>query len=305
MKNRMIFLLIAFTLLALSACGGAADASSPASGADETQSQATATGKTRLTAEYVDALAVKAQLALGILKLEESELAVDEELAAVILPLWQAVQSLSNSETAAELEVNAVINQIQDTMKPEQIETIAQMKLTEESMTTMLESGELGFGRGNFGGDRGQGEGGGFPGGGAGGGLLGGRPGGGPGGGFGEPSEDDIATRQARFAESGAGEFQERILIAAVTRLLQTKTGEVSERASIFNTVFNIVSEETGLSPEEIREQTAGGTTLAAIIEANDGDVESAKLLLIEALKELPNAEEINAEQLAAEWLGQ
>jgi hypothetical protein len=127
----------------------------------------------------------------------------------------------------------------------------------------------------------------------------------GPGGGFGDLSEDDIATRQARFAESGAGEFQERILIAAVTRLLQTKTGEVSERASIFNTVFNIVSEETGLSPEEIREQAAGGTTLAAIIEANDGDVESAKLLLIEALKELPNAEEIDAEQLAAEWLGQ
>lgn len=43
---------------------------------------------------------------------------------------------------------------------------------------------------------------------------------------------------------------------------------------------------------------------MSEIILTNDGDVESVKLRLIEALNELPNAEDIDAEQLAFEWLG-
>ena len=133
-------------------------------------------------------------------------------------------------------------------------------------------------------------------------------PGGGPGGGlpgdFGNFSEDDIATRQARFAEGGAGTLQDRVLTAAVTRLLQAKTGEAPQRVGIFDTVFTIVSDETGLSTDEIQDQIGEGATLSEIIVTNDGDVESVKLRLIEALNELPNAEDIDAEQLAFEWLG-
>jgi len=306
MNKIMILLLIPVFLLALSACGRTAEQGFQVAVAKEDQK--TETDKIRLTADFEDALSVQAQLALGTVQLEETELAVDEPLATEILPLWQAVQSLSNSDTAAELEINAVINQIQDTMKVEQIEAITDMKLTEESMTAMLESGDLGFGRGNFGDAGGEGDGGGFQGGGPGGGFFGGGPGGGPGGrpggGFRNLSEDDIATRRAQFAEGGVGGFQDRILIGAVTRLLQAKTGEVPERGRIFSTIIAIISEETGLSEDEIRAQTAGGKTLAELIEDQGGDIELVKNQLIEALNELPNAADIDAEQFAADWLG-
>jgi hypothetical protein len=78
------------------------------------------TDSPRLTADYADALPVQSQLAVGMLQLEETDLAVDEALAAEILPLWRALQSLSNSYTTAEAEITAVLNQIQDTMQPAQ-----------------------------------------------------------------------------------------------------------------------------------------------------------------------------------------
>ena len=104
----------------------------------------------------------------------------------------------------------------------------------------MIESGELAFGRGNPGGSRaegtGGGSGGGLPGGGAGRGA-GGGPGGLPGGSPDGMSEDDIATRQAEFAEGGSVAFKDRFLTGAVVRMLQTKTGEAPERARIFDAV--------------------------------------------------------------------
>ena len=306
-KKTMILLGAMIALLALSACGGAAD--DPAeSGAGEVASNDIQTEKAeivQLSADYDNALSEQSQLALGTMQLEDSELAVDETLAAELLPLWQALQSLSNSDTTAEVELRAVVKQIQDSMAPEQIQAIAAMQLTEDSLAEMFESGELGFGGfGRQGGADGAG-GGGFPGGG--GGFPGGRPGGGAGGGeLGNFSEDDIATRQAQFAEGGFGDFQDRAVTRAIVVLLQTKTGEVPEQrpGDIFNTVFTIVSEEIGLSVEEIQSQTAEAITLAEIIESNGGDVEAVRALLVEALSELPNAEDLDAEQLASEWLG-
>lgn len=318
-KKTMILLGAMIALLALSACGGAADdptESGPSEGASsdiQTEQTEAETEVVRLSADYDNALSEQSQLALGTMQLEDSELAVDEVLATELLPLWQALQSLSNSETTAEVELRAVVKQIQDSMAPEQIQAIVGMQLTEDSLSEMFENGDLGFGGfGRQGGADGAGgggfPGGGFPGGGfPGGGFPGGRPGGGAGGGgFGNFSEDDIATRQAQFAEGGFGEFQDRALTRAVVVLLQTKTGEAPEQrpGGLFNTVFTIVSEETGLSVEEIQSQTAEGITLAEIIESNGGDVEAVRVLLVEALSELPNAEDLDAEQLASEWLG-
>ncbi len=314
MQKTLIVLVAAVILLALVGCSGSSEMSS----AEETIGETSAGDTMRLSAGYAGALSIQGQLALGTLRLEETDQAVDEELAAELLPLWQALQSLSNSETTAEAELVAVINQIQDTMSPDQIQAIAEMQLTEDGLTQMLENGELAFG--GFGGRafapgngdaEGNAAGGGFrgpdfgPGGGPGAG-----PGGGPGGGFiGGPglanlSEDDIATRRAEFAESGFGTIQERMLTGAVVRLLQTKTGEAPEPRGLFDTVFSIVSEETGLSVEEIRSQTSEGAALAEIIETNGGDVEAVRASLVEALSELPNAADLDVEQMANDWLG-
>ncbi|MCA9954453.1 MAG: hypothetical protein KC434_07020, partial [Anaerolineales bacterium] len=270
----------------------------------------------RLNEDYSDALPVMSQLAVGTIQLEETDLAVDEALAAEILPLWQAVQSLSSSDTAASVEIEAVLNQIQDTMQPAQVAAIAAMNLTSDSLTDLMESGAITFGRGS---GQGQGNGsgtgnGGFtppegfvPG-------QGGGPGGGPGGGgFGGVSgetlsEDDLATRQAQFASGdGLAAVQDQAFVGAVIRLLQNKTGELPDNpmAGVMDVVFTAVAEATGLTVEDIQAQMGEGTTLTSIIEANGGDVTAVREALISALNELPNAAELDVEQIANSWLGE
>ncbi len=267
----------------------------------------------RLRDDYADALSIQGQLASGTLLLEETELVVDEALAAELLPLWRAVRSLINSDTAAALEIEAVYNQIQDTMTPDQISAIAKMKLTEETLATMLEESELFFGQSNFAGGRGEGAGSGEgfipPEGGLrpGGGFPGGGLGQGQGGGFPEGLDPEaMATRQAQFAEGDLGSFMDRALITAVIRTLEMKTGEVSEDqpARNLNVVNSVIAEATGLNPEEIRSMTADGVTLAEIVETSGSDLDEVRSSLIEALRELPNATDWDLEQLASEWLG-
>lgn len=310
MKKNFIILTSLVLIILLSACtpsGGAGTAvSATTSGSDSG----------RLSADYSDALTVQSQLALGTLQLEETDLAVDEALAAEILPLWQAVQSLSNSETAASAEINAVLNQIQDTMNPAQIQAIADMALTNEKMATMFESGELNIGRG-FGQGQGSGDrttndsgsfrpGGGFPGGGPGGGAGGGPGGGLPGGGT--LSEDDIATRQAEL-ESGDGfaQFQDRALLGAVIRILQTKTGEAPAAGpgDFFSTALAAVGTEIGLSVEEIQTRLNDGQSLVEIIEGAGSDVDAVRTAMIDALSELEGNGDFTPEQLVDNWLQQ
>jgi hypothetical protein len=267
-----------------------------------------------LNEAYSDALPVMVQLAAGTLKLEETELAVDEPLAAEILPLWQAAQSLSNSDTAASVEVDAVLTQIQDAMSAEQVAAIADMALTSDSLTELLESGAITFGRGP---GQGQGDGaagndeftppaGFVPG-------AGGGPGdgGGFGGGIGGPagtelSEDDIATRQAEFASGeGIADIQDQAMVGAVIRLLQTKTGEVQARPQneVMDVVFTAVSQAIGLPPEELQAEIAEAGSLVAVIEAHGGDVTAVRDAIIAGLNELPNAADLDVEQIADSWL--
>ncbi|MBE2224536.1 MAG: hypothetical protein IAF02_23555 [Anaerolineae bacterium] len=280
--------------LILTACGGTASEPAATSG---NGAAAQAGDAVRLSENYSNALPVQAQLAIGMLQLENGDKAVDETEAAALLPLWQAVQSLSNSETAADAEVTAVLNQIQDTMTPEQVAAIAAMQLTDESFQAMLADGTISM-RGAFGGNRGadgaDGAGGaGFPGGGPGGGLPGGGggQGGGPGGGL--PGADPSAqqTRIAeRIAESGgdASGFQTAAMTGAVVRLLQTKTGVAPENGfpngGIMGEAITAVTEATGLSAEAVQTALSEGKTLADIITENGGDVETITATLTEAL---------------------
>lgn len=264
--------------------------------------------------ENADALSPVGQLALGTLRLEDGELAVTEEQAVELLPLWQALQSLSNSETTAQAELDAVVRQIQGIMTAEQVASIAGMKLTADNLTEMLQSGELGFrglgGRNATGesedgaafapGGLGTGPGGGFgPGGG-----LGGGPGGFGGGFAGNLSEDDIATRRAGFAESTTDAMGDQFLIGAVVRLMQSKTGDVTDRpGGMFDAIFTLVADQTGLTTEEIQTAMADGQSLAEIIENYGGDIEVVRAAMIEAFEALPNAEELDAKQQADQWL--
>ena len=174
-------------------------------------------------------------MALGTLKLDNTDLAIASDQAADLLPLWQVLSNLSGSDSASQVEIDSLIEQIQDTMTPEQIAAIEDMNLTQADIFATMQ--ELGLANapqvnaqgtpqaGGFGnGQRRNGDipEGGFPG--------GGPPDGGPGGGFGGEglSPDQIATAQARRAENGGGGFGNRLmtpLVEAVINLLESKTG--------------------------------------------------------------------------------
>jgi hypothetical protein len=312
MRKSILSILALLVIGTLAGCGTSNNDTSR-SGSDAQASSGTSQG-VRLRDDYADALSIQGQLAAGTLLLEETNLAVDEALAEELLPLWRAAQSLTNSDTAAKLEIEAVYNQIQDTMTPDQISAIAEMALTEDSLTTMMEEGKLFSGQGGIGTSRGE-----RFGGGEGftppeGGFQGGPfvfsqevPGEGPGGGFPEGMNPEVmATRQVQVAGNDLGNFQDQMLIMAVIRTLEMKTGEFSEDQALrpFDMVYSVIAEATGLSIEEIRAQAAEGVTLAEIVESNDGDLEEVRNSLIEALSELPNASNMDLEGLASDWLG-
>lgn len=180
----------------------------------------------------LDAMSVQFQLILGTFLLEETDLAVDSEQASDLLPLWKAVRSLGESDTAAAEENEALIDQIQETMIPEQLEAITTMEISREDMTALME--ELGvtpgFGEGaGDGGDFQPGEGfagrlpeGGLPEGG-----FTGRGQGPGGGGFGEIGPEQMATIEAMREERGgrAGMFGAQFLIDPLIELLESKVG--------------------------------------------------------------------------------
>ncbi|MGB7538858.1 MAG: hypothetical protein WBM17_09980 [Anaerolineales bacterium] len=222
-------LAIAALAMSLAACGAA----NPSSGGTANPD--------RLNTNYDKALPVETQLVLGTLKLEGTPQAVDPAMAAELLPLYTLLQQLTASGSAAQAEIDAVLEQIQATMTADQIHAIAEMKLTQTAMADFFGSN----GRFSASGTRtpGASSGDNFPGGGAEGGgppagLEGGAPpagfeGGGPGGGGSGTSgnggsglnQNQIATLRAQrtgtpgFQGSGTPSF----LINQLIQLLEKK----------------------------------------------------------------------------------
>lgn len=154
-RNSITLSLMIILTLALSACGGtaapAADATSAApaqdaapvtSSNDGTPAPEQATPQpndTRvigsLAEDYDDALSVRNQLALGTLRLEGTPDAVTPEQASSLLPLWQALSTLSTSTTSAPEEMTALQNQIAESLTPAQLAAIDGMQLTNADLT--------------------------------------------------------------------------------------------------------------------------------------------------------------------------
>jgi hypothetical protein len=156
------------------------------------------------------------QLVLGTFMLEKTDHPVDAEQAAMLLPLWKAARSLSQSETVAAEELQAVVEQIEDTMTPAQLDLIKNKQLSFEDINSTAEELGLEISFGGFGEEispemrataqaareSGQAPPGGF--GGPGGGFGGQPPGGGAGpGGGGEFGGISPEQRQTAIAERG------------------------------------------------------------------------------------------------------
>jgi hypothetical protein len=267
-----------------------------------------------LSDQYADALSIPGQLALGTIQLEGSELAVGVAQAEALLPLWQAFATLSGSDTTAAAELDAVVRQIERAMTPEQIAAIAAMALTEGSVQALQESGELVLG--GFGARAGGGMGeagetpaggvpgmGGGPGGGRGGGMGGGIPGGGPGAlPGGEIDEDVMATRQAQFA-GGDISFEDTMLVAAVTRLLRTTTGEIVAPGGTINLIWTTIADGVGVDVETLQGEFAAGAAPAEIITGHGGDLDTIRAAILEALAGSNLAAEADLEQFVDDFL--
>ena len=191
----------------------------------------TSTGTTANSAS----LSTEAQLLVGTFKLEDTDLAVTSDQAKQLLPLWQTLQSLSSSSTAATEEINAVVDQIKGTMTTQQMAKITTMKLTQtDIMSIMNQAGVSPNGasstttpmpRGGFPSGGGTQGGGGAPGGGAPGGAGGPPSGSFPGGG--DPGIDVApggasSTPQAN-RPAGMGNQVPPPLLNALFQLLQKK----------------------------------------------------------------------------------
>jgi len=231
----VVTLLALFTTLA--ACGTSTEVVSL-----DSENQTTASGNTTNTSSQPPETAgdrlmpVAMKLALGIFKLEETDMPIDAEQAQQLLPLWKAVRTLSESETAASQEIQAVLNQIQGTLTTEQIQAIDAMQLTMADMNALAESLGLDFGGGGRFGNltpemqatmQAARESGQAPPGGFGGGMgpgMGGGPGGGAGGEAGSVSPEVRQTAMAEWGtRGGSGLGINPALLEAVIKFLTEK----------------------------------------------------------------------------------
>ena len=117
--KKSIFRIALFTLLAaffIYACAPTA----------KVDNVPTSLAPTYLTIEYSDAANIRSQLAYGTLKLTD----VTPEQAKILIPLWQAVVSLSGDTTTAAEELTAVQDQITAAMTESQLQAIAEMQIT-------------------------------------------------------------------------------------------------------------------------------------------------------------------------------
>jgi len=131
MTKMIITLLSLLIVVALVAC-------SPASGAGDVGGKVPESASL-LDNDYENALPVLTQLLVGTFGLENGDLAVEAAQAAELLPLWKAYRSLSDSDSASSLELEAILDQIQGAMTTEQVRAIAEMQLTGAAMIALAE----------------------------------------------------------------------------------------------------------------------------------------------------------------------
>ena len=121
--KKSIYRIVLFTLIAFSLVYACAPKV-------EVETAPTSLASTVLSIEYSDAANLRSQLAYGTIKLADTPNAVTPEQAKSMIPLWQAVISLSGDTTTAAEELTAVQDQITAALTAEQLQAIAEMKIT-------------------------------------------------------------------------------------------------------------------------------------------------------------------------------
>jgi hypothetical protein len=134
--------------LTLTACGGSAQGSNAAQAAQRGGAGQNGPGGRSLFGNQDPnaPLPLASALAVGTIKLDTTAQAVTPDEANKLIPLWQGLQSLMSSDTAAKAEVEGVINQIQSTMTTQQVSAIKAMNLKGSDEASVFQQGGFAFG---------------------------------------------------------------------------------------------------------------------------------------------------------------
>ena len=84
-------------------------------------------------------LPIETQLAVGTLKLAGTDQDVTAEQAKDLVMYWQVYRELSQSQTAAQAEIDGLVEQIQETMTSDQMQAITDMKLTQQDVLASMQ----------------------------------------------------------------------------------------------------------------------------------------------------------------------
>jgi len=134
-KTLLLISTMVILVMGLAACSGTSNQTNSTPSASGTDGAQASTSLSQVN-----------MLLVGTLKLEDTDQAVNTDEAARLLPLWQAYRSLSTSQTTAEAEVEALLNQIQSTMTIDQVQAIKAMNLSSTDMMNLMQSMGVGMG---------------------------------------------------------------------------------------------------------------------------------------------------------------
>jgi hypothetical protein len=115
--KRILFLILAICAMALTAC-----------------SSTSITNALPTTAKTSNGLSAELQIAVGTLKLKDTDQDITAAQAKELLVYWYVYQDLSQSDTAAQEEIDGLVAQIQETMTSDQMQAITAMKLTQQDV---------------------------------------------------------------------------------------------------------------------------------------------------------------------------
>ncbi len=115
-KNSLTALVLLFTLI-MTACASSKSSTS--------------------ASEVAGKLPAQTQLILGTINLEETDYSVTTEQATALLPMFYVLKDLNDSGSAAQEEIDGLVNQIQQTLSDAQIQAIDDMSLSMQDMAAI------------------------------------------------------------------------------------------------------------------------------------------------------------------------
>jgi hypothetical protein len=141
LKNKLYLLVALPLVIVLGACASIAGIQIPGL-TKPTQASQYAGGANSNPSQ----MPLEQKLAIGTLKLEGTPQAVTAKEATDLLPLWQAVKSLSANSNTAPSEITAVYKQIEGVMTPDQTQTIQKMTWTQQDLQALMTQYGIQFG---------------------------------------------------------------------------------------------------------------------------------------------------------------